>query len=766
MRIPVYLCLLMALATVVQAAEIRTLDFSLRNERETACEEVVRVSLPVPTGLVPGELPHLIRSGAGQFPAQARVITRHPDGSARRVILSIPIRLEARSSRDFSWNPGAEAGVSPGPVVAQADDRTATVRTDVLTLQVRADGLQILGKDGTALGVIAPFGPALAEAQTPVLSVIENGPFFAWLRWRQDGTDYSREWDLEVDKLGRVKLTHRILRHLPNNGWAPDFGFELSATGAEPIRLPERPVSYLALPIAEPLHQHPELVAAIKLADRTPLSLVNPLALRQHRGSLEASRTGATTTLRFSRVEPVLHATDGLLLQEGMWRVLTVVLQPKAPEELAAAVDMPVVARVGWQPFDAVYRTGPPLEVKSPVLKDLAEKYISTIAALPLNGDDWGSLGGLERYNHCQAIWEDYFRSGDPRLRRVALDYSENYHNFSIYWGPNQDFHGGGRYPADARTQPWPGTFRTRHNDAVTFCTKGYHSFWLAYEETGDPRFRHAAEQQARWSARHVHATVNYMRCIGQVTDFVKLYEYTADRSYLDQAVRLWTEFQACQNPDLLFNEAGVPSTGNDLYVPDDQFGYQHPYVKSYIVQYATNALPYLRAHRPDDKRLRDTILACNDWMAKVQTAGGGWSYPGPTTAGFQWNIEYCHGLILGHEVEPKPAYLDAVQRELRAITALFQAHHAIPGRVTPWEYLAGKTAADLGQMYRLGVDRDRSRDFTEGRVDFGVGPDHAVYFHALLRDYLHHRSEDTLFARDETLDRILRMSTSQAMPP
>jgi hypothetical protein len=253
------------------------------------------------------------------------------------------------------------------------------------------------------------------------------------------------------------------------------------------------------------------------------------------------------------------------------------------------------------------------------------------------------------------------------------------------------------------------------------------------------------------------------MRCIGQVTDFVKLYEYTADQSYLDQAVRLWTEFQACQNPDLLFNEAGVPSTGNDLYVPDDQFGYKHPYVKSYIVQYATNALPYLRVHRPDDKRLRDTILACNDWMAKVQTAGGGWSYPGPATAGFQWNVEYCHGLMLGYEVEPKPAYLDGVARDLRALTALFQEHHAIPGGVTPWEYLAGKTAADLGQMYRLGVDRDRSRDFTDGRIEFGVGPDHAVYFQVLLRDYLRYRPEETLFTRDEVLDRILRMPTSQA---
>ena len=38
------------------------------------------------------------------------------------------------------------------------------------------------------------------------------------------------------------------------------------------------------------------------------------------------------------------------------------------------------------------------------------------------------------------------------------------------------------------------------------------------------------------------------------------------------------------------------------------------------------------------------------------------------------------------------------------------------------------------------------------------------MYFQVLLRDYLRHRPEDTLFARDETLDRILRMPTSQAV--
>jgi hypothetical protein len=759
MKALLYLFLLCGAAAGALAAEVRTLNFSLRNGRAEPLEEVVRVSLPVPAGLIRGEAPRFVFRGDERIPAQANVVTRHPGGSIRRMILAFPIRLGAQSTTQFVCKPGA--GTVDTAALAEADNKTANMRTDLFDLHLRDDSLQITGKSGKPLGAIRPVGPAIAGARAPTLAVIENGPFLVWLRWRQDGSDYSREVDIEADKLGRVRLVQRILRHLKGNGWTPDFGFELSAAGAVPVRFPAQPVRFLAFPAAQPLGKHAALVAAFKLADGTPLSMANPLALRQHRGSLDGNRSGETTTVRFSRIEPVARESDNLLLQEGMWSTLEVLLQPGPPEDLAAAIDTPVTARADWRLFDSVYRTGPPLEVKHPVLKAMVASYVTALQGLSLNGDDWGSLGGLERYNHCQYIWEDFFRSGDSRLRRIALDYSENYNNISVNWGPNVNFYGGGRYPADGRTQPWPGSFRTRHNDAVTFCTKGYHGFWLAYEETGDPRFQYAAQQQAKWSAAHVHATVNYTRCIGQVIDFVKLYEYTGDKSYLNQAERLWTEFQACQNPDLLFNEAGVPSTGNDLYVPDDRFGYKHPYVKSYIMQYATNALPYLLAHRPHDKRLRDTIVACNDWMAKVQTAGGGWSYPGPTTAGFQWMIEYCHGLMMGYDVEPKPAYLDAVQRELRAIAALYQAHGAIPGGVIPWEYLAGKTADDLGRMYRLGSDRDRTGDFTDGRVTFGVGPDQAVYLQVLLRDYLRYRSEDSLFTKDEILDRILRMSTT-----
>ena len=791
MKTSICLFLLCGAASAVQAADVRTLDFSLCNERDTPVYEVVRVSLPVPAGLIPGKPPQFVSRGAAHGAAQADVITRHPDGSVRRMMLSFPIRLGAQGKIDLTCEPvtataPASGYPAPGPALARVEGETANIQTDVFDLQFRDHRLHILGKKGGVLGTVLPFGPTLQKHQAPTLTVIENGPLFVWLRWRRDGADYSREVDIQADKLGRVRLVQRMLRHLKDDGQTPDFGFDLSAAGAKPLQLPERPVHFRTLPMGGPLGKHPELVAALSLADGTTLAMANPLALRQHRGTLETSGSAGIATVRFSRIEPVARETENLVLQEGMWRKVEVVfqggppektvdhtprsgsrrvVQPGPAERLAAAIDTPLVARVDWRLFDAVYRTGPPLEVYNSVLKALVEKYVAALEHLSVNGDDLGSLGGLERFNNCQYIWEDYFRSGDSRLRRVALDYSENYNNFSIYWGPKQKYYGGGRYPMDQwklATVP-PGGFHTRRNNANCICHKGYQSFWLAYEETGDPRFRYAAEQQAHWADLYVPVRVN--RCIGQVIDLVKLYEYSGKRSYLEIATRFWKNFDAEHSPELLYSEGSEPMTGNDLYIYDDAFGVKHPFVKAYIVQYATNSLPYLLACRRDDKRLRDTIVACNDWMAKVQTAAGGWSYPGPTTAGFEWDIEYCHGLMMGYEVEPKEAYLDAVGRTLRAITALYRKYGDIPHEVTPWEYLAGKSPADLGRIYRLGSDRDRKRDFADGRIDFGVvKAEFTVYFQVLLRDYLRHRPESSLFTRDKTLDQILQMRSS--LPP
>lgn len=74
---------------------------------------IVHVSVPVARGLLAGPLPQAVTLGDAQpVPAQASVITRHPDGSARRVMVSFP------------------AKVLPGEKVLAEYSASASVRTD------------------------------------------------------------------------------------------------------------------------------------------------------------------------------------------------------------------------------------------------------------------------------------------------------------------------------------------------------------------------------------------------------------------------------------------------------------------------------------------------------------------------------------------------------------------------------------------------------------------------------------------------------------
>jgi len=638
------------------------------------------------------------------------------------------------------------------------------------------DRLQLFSRDnGSAVATVRAFGPELSDPKPATTEVLDSGHAFHWLRWRQEGSNFSREVDVQVDALGRIKLVQRVQSHLRKNDWTPDFGFLFTATGATPTRAFQEPVRFLALDRYSTFADTPQLVASCRLADGTHLALANPLALRQRRGTLGATidDTGRVT-IRVGRIEPVEEENDRLMIQDGQWRVIELILQPGSREELAHAIDSPIVAHADWSAYDAVYHTGRPLQVESPVLRDLVEHYVHYLQRLSIDGDDWGNMtfynpvsdkatvNSFVRFNHCQYVWEDYFRTGDPRLLEISRDWSENYRNLSVYWGHDDRYYGGSRRGRALRNEPGsphgPGTYMVRYDYAQGFVTKGYHSFWLAYEETGDPRFKCAAEAQAKWSGKHVRADRGEMRNIGMVGGFAKMHAYTGDSRYLDQAQRIWREFQSKQMPDLMFTQSGRPATGSHLYIFNDKLGYRTPFYKAYITQYATNALPHLLKFTPRDTRLRNTILACNEWMAKAQ-AGGGWGYPGPTSAGVGWSIEYCHGLMLAHAVEPRPALLDAVQRTLRAIVALFRDHGVVPTGVNKWESEAGIRITP--ETYRLGSDRDRERDFTQGRVRFGTSPDNTVYFQVLLRDFLEHRGEEALLATGPFIEQLRKLPTT-----
>ncbi len=751
-------------------AAAKEIDFTISNPAAVPVTTVARVSLPVPAGLLPGPPPTGAIVDGEATPVQAKVLTRHPDGSIRRVMLSLPISLPAKGAVEGTYRAGSA-------LLPENDSVPSAVSTDRWKVVPRIDRIELRGDRDTLLATIERFGPETADAEATA-RVLDTGPHFVWLRYDSPGNPWGRQWDVQILRTGELRLAHRIQAKLPGDHWTPDFGWKLTAPGARVSPVLNSPARFLGRnPNSHFAEEgNGDLIAQLTLNDGGTVSAANPLALRQNRGTFEAAQAADAAVLCSNRNEPVDDLeTEGLMIQEGAWRFSELVVAPVGRVELAARLDAPVYGHADWRAYDAVYHTGPPLSVEHPVLGDCVEKMRFALCDMQMKGDDLGSMPwrwhprqttpdytSAVRLNHVLYVWEDWFRGGDPVLQTVAHDWCRNYFDLGMYWGDNPKYYGACRRGNAWRDRPehGPGTFNPRFDNTPIYVHKGWSNFWLMYEETGDPRYRDAAEAAAEWSIRNQHAGPGYTRTSGVIADAVKMYEYTGDRRHLDNAVRLWKTFQPTQGDDLLFTESGKPAVGNDLYIGSDALGYKTPFVKPYIVQYATNALPYLLRHTPEDQRLRATIVTLNDWMARVGQPGGGWGYPHPATAGLTWNPEYVHGLLLAYEIEPRAEYLDAAARNLRPIVQLCGLHGWPASGIEPWEAAAGIGPDERQERYRLAADRDGLRDYEEGRITFNQGPDRVVYFPVVLRDYLKHRDEGSLFEVDGLMEKIRRLAT------
>ncbi len=590
------------------------MQFTVTNPADSAQQTVARVSLPVPPGAL-ADAPDAVSVSDGDrhVSAQARVITRHPDGSARRIVLSVPLDLPAGESRVFELSDATDVAAQPSMLTL---GEPARIETEAFVALITDGRVELVDALGRVLAAAAPFGPDSGAAEMTV-QVLDEGAQFVWLRFLREGDEWSREVDVQVTRLGEVTLTHRIQAHPAGDHWTPDFGWTLTAPDAQATSLPETPAHMLG---RDPNSRFAEdanadLTAQFTLSDGTTLSVANPLALRQNRGTFEGAVADGSVTLRSNRTEPVGDLeTEGLMIQEGAWRFSELVISPVTRQVLATRLDTPVYGHADWRLYDAVYRTGPPLQIEHPVLRDSVEKMVFALQSMQMKGDDLGSMPwswdptrtkpdytSAVRLNHSLLLWEDWFRGGDPRLRQVALDWLRNYHDLGLYWGPNPDLYGACRRGNAWRDRPGhgPGTFNPRFATAPIYVHKGWSNFYLMYEETGDPRYRHAAEAAADWSIANQHAGRSYTRVIGAVSDAVKMHEYTGDDKHLANAVRIWETFQPTQGEDLLFTESGRPAIGNDLYLGIDALGYKNPFVKPYIVQYATNSLRSVRNELP-----------------------------------------------------------------------------------------------------------------------------------------------------------------------
>lgn len=736
--------------------------------------QTVRVSLPFAPGSLPAEVGLRLETGGRSFTPDLQVLTYHPGHprSVRRAIVTFAHEFTSDEPVTFRalWSPEPNPGSSPA-------SRPAGDRLTVGPIEVRCTGdtVDIL-QAGAVLWRCELLAPPPASRAKPVVELIARGDHYLWTRWLIPDARWPRIIEVRADGLGTVAVRAHVQRLEETDdvvARAPDLGWRIRRVGEggpARIQLLGETDSSATNP-AEHSFATGTPAAVVIGAERIDL----PDAHLLRRGTVSLHSDNGHTDIEYRRC----RASEQVPLQYAAWRTATVVLGPRANAAWTALLEPPHAVRMESTAFDEVYdRPRVPDLGSWPLLRAVSDYHVESVASCTPLGDDFGnvtamprsSVYGMNRLNHCPPIFEEYYRTGDARLRATALHWCENYHDLSIWWKPaDAAKFGGTRYNNISAhgERPADPDYMWRSNSAVSFCTKGIDAFFYAYEETGDPRMATALRWQADYAAREVHADTGECRNIGDVADWMRLYRFTGEDRYLEAASRLFRELRTKLSTGDLFSQGGQPIVPDPVFIDEDKTGMKYPFAKPYIIGYALSGLPALAATVPDEPKLRDVIRAVADFQAQAQDPAGGWRYPHPRSSSMLLSQAIEHAVQLARAAawletrgEPIDNLLDAIERTLQSRILGWQRSGQILGGLGGWEKAAGalKEGQTLNDLYARPEDRDAGRDYTEGQVSVGgSSPEGVVYFHEVLGFYLAHRPAERLFNANGPLGNVLR---------
>lgn len=724
--------------------------------------QLVRTSLPLPRGFL-GSNDAAVVSAPGRKAESVglRVLSWHPatndkPPSARRALVTLLHRFVDSEPVRFT--------------LQKAKPRKQTARALPIRLLVEGESFSLVWNDGrrTVLQLIAP---PRTSREPPRLELVEENQFFRWQRLHLPDPDWPRVIEFRCDAAGGVAVVAHLQRGNANGHFAPELGWELTTT-ARRVGLQTGGSTAIATD-SSLAHSFTNGLAAAALFDER-LSVYHPTAPLKRRGEVQIVPAGkARWTYRYLRN----RAADNLPMQMTGWQRAEIVLTPSSLAKLTSSLGSPHSVEVEPGVWSGLYggrETLPPLP---PALRGLLQYHREAVVRSAAVGDDFGNVTGfshglahggafgMNRLNHGAAIFEDGWRTPDRRLTETALLWCDNFYDQSIWWGKAQ--RGGTRYNNIVAMQKPPPTpdYMWRSDSAVHFCTKGYDCFWLAWEETGDPRMMEALDAQIAYAAEHLHVHHGECRNIGDVRDFIRLYRFTGERHHLDEALRLFRELRTKLSLDHLFDQGGKPIDPAPPFIDEDQRGLTVGYVKPYIIGYALAGLPDLIAFAPDEPELRETVRAVADFLAATVDPAGGWRYPHPRSSSViaSQGLEHAWQLTqAARALGPEPRWLDAIETVLRARLLCWQRTGRILSGLEGWEFSTGKLKErrEIYSLYQKPAERDPARDYREGKVSLGSAPpEGVVYFAEVLGYYLQHRPAARLLAEpkpDEPLGQLL----------
>jgi hypothetical protein len=749
-----------ALLTAAASGRAAAEGVSLTVTPAATGEQLVRVSLPLPRGFLREEqtlkVEQEMRGWAeDKWPsvrAEVRPLSWYPatnDGpkSIRRALVTFSYSFRTRQAMNFALQ-----------AVARKERRR---RSRPVAVAVRGESLSLTWKKGWQVD-LRLLAPTRTSAEAPRHEVVEDNQFYLWQRWHFPDAQWPRIIELRSDALGGVVVVAHLQRKLPVDGFAPDFGWQAKTPATFITGLvSNRPVVVSHRPFRHSFAAGDEAEVVV---GNNGLRLYHPAAPLKRRGHITiAFPERGKLDYRYLRCT----ADDRVPMQMTSWRRAEIAIAPACLAPLSVTLESPhkvVVPPARWQ---EVYGVEPTATLPEE-LNALVDYHRDAVLRSMAVGDDWGNLTGyadgtphggvfgMNRLNHCAAIFEEGWRSGDRRLLNTAVLWCDNFFDQTIWWGEKE--RGGSRYNNIVAMNQAPPTkeYMWRSDSSVNFCTKGYDAFWLAWEQTGDPRMREALDAQIAYAAEHLHADQGECRNVGDVRDFVRLYRYTGERRYLDEAMRLFGELRHKLSTGDLFDQGGKPLAPDPPFIEEDQRGLTVGYAKPYIIGYALAGLPELLAFAPAEPKLRETVRAVADFLAESQDPVGGWRYPHPNSSAVIMSQAVEHAWQLtqaARALGPEEKWLDAIEATLRQRLHGWRRTGQMFSGLEGWEMTTGsvRDRKELYDLYRKPADRNARRDYAEGRASFGSAPPEGiVYFTEVLEYYVRYRPAARLLADPE----------------
>lgn len=725
--------------------------------------QLVRASLPVPRGLIGsnGLVSVTIEGGVPQ-PVGLRVLSWHPTSngsslSVRRALVTFPHRFADSNPVRFKLRKTKTEAQSAAELPVQ--------------LVVEDDSF-VLTWAGGQRSRLRFKAPPRTSQELPRLELVEENRFYRWQRLHFPDADWPRVIEFRLDAAGGVVVVAHLQRGNTNGHFAPEIGWELTVNAKDAsIQTAGQVIAFDGNPVSHPFTSG---MMATTIFDQQ-LAVYHPAAPLKRRGGITVARTREDS---FNYAYMRSQAGEEIPMQFKSWQRAEVVLAPPSLARLNPSLSYPHLVTVDPVFWAVLYGDAAKLPHLPPLLEQLLKYHRDAVMRSAVVGDDFGNVTGfnhgdshgpvfgMNRLNHCGAIFEDGWYGSDRRLTETALLWCDNFYDQTIWWGEPE--RGGTRYNNLTAINETPPTkeYMWRSDTSVNFCTKGYDNFWLAWEETGDPRMREALLAQVAYADRHVHADRGECRNIGDVRDFVRLHRFTGEPRYLEEALRLFRELRGKLSTGNLFDQGGKPLDPDPPFIEEDQGGLKVGYAKPYIIGYALAGLPELIPLAPNEPDLRETVGAVADFLASTVDASGGWRYPHPRSSSVLVN----HGLEnawhltqAARALGPKTEWLDAIETVLRARVLCWRNSGQLPSGLVGWEMATGrvKEKLEIYSLYRKPFDRDFSRDYTEGTLTLGqMPPEGLVYFGEVLAYYLQHRPAPRLWVNpkaDEPLGHLLR---------